>query len=160
MTLEEFNTADTNVARIALLQCCGSKHWAEAVLKRRPFPDRDTLLSAADSVWWTLKREDWLEAFSAHPKIGQKKLSGWSSEEQRGIDSAGANILERLAQRNEQYEQRFGWIFLVHATGKNAHELLALLEARLKNEAEEEFRIAAGEQAKIMKLRLSKLLTL
>ena len=158
MTMQEFNAADTAIARTALLQCCGSKQWAERILARRPFQDRDALLSIAESVWWTLGPNDWLEAFSAHPRIGEKKLSDWCSQEQNGVTAATAQILEQLANGNQEYEQRFGWIFLIHATGKTAPEMLALLHARLKNESADELRVAAGEQAKITELRLTKLL--
>ncbi|HTF65892.1 MAG TPA: 2-oxo-4-hydroxy-4-carboxy-5-ureidoimidazoline decarboxylase [Edaphobacter sp.] len=162
MTFAEFNVADTAVARAALLQCCSSKQWAEIILARRPFQDRESLLGAADALWWTLGPEDWREAFSAHPRIGQNKLgsgkvSQWSSQEQSGVGSAPLAVLERLAKANEEYERRFGWIFLVNATGKSVPEMLHLLEARLKNEDEEELRVAAGEQARITRLRLNKM---
>ncbi len=158
MTLEEFNTAEEATARTDLLRCCGSKQWADSMLARRPFYDEAALLSSAESVWWALESSDWLEAFSAHPKIGEKKLAEWASQEQSGLGSAPASILEALATGNREYEQRFGWIFLVQATGKTAAEMLALLQARLTNESTKELRIAAGEQAKITELRLNKLL--
>ncbi|MGA8594425.1 MAG: 2-oxo-4-hydroxy-4-carboxy-5-ureidoimidazoline decarboxylase [Bryobacteraceae bacterium] len=159
MTLQEFNRADTDVARLALLRCCGSKRWVEQILAGRPFDDFEALLSTAQSTWWALGPSDWLEAFSVHPKIGDKKLSDWSSQEQDGVDSASNQVLERLATGNEEYERRFGWIFLVNATGKTAPEILDLLNARLKNGKTQELHAAAGEQAKITKLRLNKLLT-
>jgi OHCU decarboxylase len=159
VTFQEFNAADEAVARAALLRCCGSKQWAEGILARRPFYDLETLLSIAESVWWTLGPSDWLEAFAAHPKIGDKKLSAWSSQEQGGINSAPDQVLERLANGNQEYERRFGWIFLVNATGKTAPEMLDALSARLENGSAEELRVAAGEQAEITKLRLNKLLT-
>jgi 2-oxo-4-hydroxy-4-carboxy-5-ureidoimidazoline decarboxylase len=159
VTVEDFNAADTDIARAALLQCCGSKQWAQQILANRPFEDFDALLTAAGSVWSTLEQHDWLEAFSAHPKIGQKNLSNWSSQEQNGINTAPDRVLEQLARGNQEYEQRFGWIFLVNATGKTAPEILALLSARLKNEHAEELRVAAAEQAQITKLRLHKLFT-
>ena len=110
-----------------------------------------------------------MEALSAHPQIGSRNELGtknngtgvasrWSSEEQRGVDRAAFEILERLAKGNKDYESRFGWIFLVNATGKDAPEILQELESRLKNESAEELRIAAGEQAKITRIRLNKLL--
>lgn len=160
MTINEFNAADEAVARAALLRCCGSKQWTAAILARRPFTDRETLLSTAESVWSALAPSDWLEAFSAHPKIGEKKLSSWCAQEQSGLNSAADQVLERLANGNQEYERRFGWIFLINATGKTAPETLDSLHARLKNESAEEFRIAADEQAKITKLRLKKLLHL
>ena len=158
MTIHEFNAADETVARAALLRCCGSEQWTVGILARRPFPDRETLLAAAESVWSAVAPSDWLEAFSAHPKIGEKKLSSRCAAEQSGLNSAAYPILEQLAKGNQDYEQRFGWIFLVNATGKTAPAMLDLLHLRLKNGSAEELRIAAGEQAEITKLRLNKLL--
>ena len=158
MTLDGLNAADEATARAALLRCCGSKQWADSMLAGRPFHDEPALLSSAESVWWALDCSDWLEAFSAHPKIGEKKLAEWASQEQSGVGSEPASILESLAKGNEEYERRFGWIFLVHATGKTAAELLDLLHIRLTNESTKELRVAAGEQAKITELRLNKLL--
>jgi len=160
VTFEEFNAADAAIARAALLRCCGSKRWAAAMLAQRPFRGRDTLLSTAESIWWTLDPADWLEAFSAHPCIGEKKLAAWSLQEQNGMHSASTQVLEQLAAGNQEYERRFGWVFLVNATGKSGSEMLGLLQARLTHQPEEELRIAAGEQAKITALRLSKLLEL
>lgn len=162
MTFEDFNAADVAPASAALLCCCGSTRWVEALLARRPFQDLENLQATAESLWWTLGQQDWLEAFSAHPKIGQrhvgeKKISQWSSAEQSGVADAALAIQERLAEANEEYQRRFGWIFLVNATGKSAPEILGLLEARLKNGDEQELRVAAGEQAKITALRLPKL---
>ena len=116
-------------------------------------------MEASESIWWTLTPSDWLEAFSAHPRIGERSLSKWSSDEQSGVDGAQAEVLARLARGNQEYERRFGWIFLVNATGKTAPEMLQVLQSRLSNEEGAELRIAAGEQAKITKLRLEKLLS-
>lgn len=159
MTFREFNAADASAAHAALLQCCGSKQWTERILAKRPFDNLEALLSTAESVWRTLGPSDWLEAFSAHPRIGEQTRSAWSSQEQNGISSAPDHVLEQLANGNREYEQRFGWIFLVNATGKTAPEILDLLNARLKNGKAEELRTAASEQAKITKLRLHKLFT-
>ncbi len=158
MTLQEFNAADEAAARGALLRCCGSKQWADRMLAQRPFRDRQALISTAEAVWRRLAPEDWLEAFAAHPRIGEKKLAAWASQEQNGVHSASAQLLERLAKDNREYEQRFGWIFLINATGKSAPEMLGSLQARLTNSPAEELSIAATEQAKITELRLNKLL--
>jgi 2-oxo-4-hydroxy-4-carboxy-5-ureidoimidazoline decarboxylase len=160
VTLREFNAADSAAAQSALLLCCGSTEWTKNMLHQRPFSDLETLLSNAESSWWTLAPADWLEAFSAHPKIGETRLSCWCSQEQSGVRSAGGEILERLAAGNRNYQQRFGWIFLVNASGKNASEMLEVLHSRLTNESAEELRIAAGEQAQITRLRLRKLFEL
>lgn len=160
MRFQEFNAADEAIARAALLRCCGSKRWADAMLAQRPFRGPDTLFSKAESIWWTLDPGDWLEAFSAHPRIGEKKLAAWSSQEQNGVHSASTQTLEQLAVGNQEYERQFGWIFLVNGTGKSAQEMLGSLQTRLTNPPEEELRIAAGEQAKITALRLNKLFDL
>ncbi len=132
----------------------------------RPFADVDELLIKADSVWWSLNAEDWLEAFRAHPKIGEKQGAApqseeartWSAQEQSGIKDAAANTMSALAAGNQDYEQRFGFIFIVCATGKSSEEMLAILKGRLRNDAETETGIAAEEQRKITRLRLEKLL--
>ena len=157
MTFAEFNRTDPAEAQAALLRCCGSRRWAQALQALRPFQDLDALHAAAEALWWTLDPSAWLEAFSAHPKIGQNTTSRWSSGEQSGVASATPAVAQRLAAANEEYQRRFGWIFLVNATGKSAAEMLELLEIRLKNEAPPELRIAAAEQVKITRLRLSKL---
>lgn len=148
-----------------LLECCGSSRWAAEMLAARPFPDVPSLEAAAADIWWRLAPEDWLEAFSKHPKIGEKeigekgKVSEWSSREQSGMNSAGRDTAEKLAGLNRIYFDKFGWIFIVCATSKSAEEMLRLLEARLANPPEEELRIAAAEQNKITLLRLRKLLS-
>jgi 2-oxo-4-hydroxy-4-carboxy-5-ureidoimidazoline decarboxylase len=153
-------------ARAALLRCCGSRRWVEGMLARRPFADAGALLAAADEVWGGLAAPDFLEAFTHHPRIGAsvdelrekfRATSRWSGEEQGGVAEADAQTLEALAALNADYAARFGFIFIVCATGKSAAEMLALLQARIHNEPEAELRIAAGEQAKITRLRLEKL---
>jgi OHCU decarboxylase len=145
----------------SLLECCGSRNWAAQMLAARPFRDVVQLEVLATDVWWRLAPADWLEAFSKHPKIGEKgKVSQWSSEEQSGMNSAASNTAKRLALLNQTYFEKFGWIFIVCATGKSAEEMLSLLEARLPNKRDDELRIAAAEQNKITLLRLRKLLSL
>jgi OHCU decarboxylase len=150
-----------------LLQCCGSKRWAAAVATGRPYSDLETLLATANDMWWSLDRNDWLEAFRSHPKIGEKKASDkvsaqsqqWSGQEQSGVADASHETTSSLAALNEQYEQKFGYIFIVCATGKTSDEMLATLSKRIQNDPETELSIAAEEQSKITELRLKKLLT-
>lgn len=131
----------------------------------RPFVSLDDLLGKADLVWWALEPGDWLEAFLSHPKIGGKKAAAatseqskqWSAAEQAGISDAANSTLARLAELNQRYEDKFGYIFIVCASGKSSEEMLAILRSRLGNDKDEELRIAAGEQAKITRLRLQKL---
>jgi OHCU decarboxylase len=149
-----------------LLQCCGSERWAAAVATGRPYSDLETLLATANDMWWSLDRNDWLEAFRSHPKIGEKKASDkvsqsqqWSGQEQSGVANASHETTSSLAALNEQYEQKFGYIFIVCATGKTSDEILAALSKRIQNDPETELSIAAEEQSKITELRLKKLLT-
>lgn len=132
----------------------------------RPYDDLNELLTNADRVWWSLNSQDWLEAFQSHPKIGEKKAAApttleaqqWSEAEQSGIRNSGQHSLDELAQLNRTYQKKFGYIFIVCASGKSSEEMLAILRARLGNTPAEELGIAAGEQAKITELRLRKLL--
>jgi 2-oxo-4-hydroxy-4-carboxy-5-ureidoimidazoline decarboxylase len=140
-----------------LTACCGSTEWAAAMLARQPFAGRVEMHAAADEVWWGLTEEDWLEAFSKHPKIGQKSSARWSSEEQNGMRQATREIELEMARLNAEYEAKFGFIFIVCATGKSADEMLQVITTRLNNSRGEEIRNAATEQAKITHLRLDKL---
>lgn len=143
-----------------MLDCCGSRRWAEAVLAKRPFASAQAVFDAAELAWTRASREDILEAMSHHPRIGDKAAlkKKWAGQEQAGAASAGEEVLEALARGNAEYEKKFGFIFLVCATGKSAGELLGLLRTRLGNEPARELPIAAAEQAKITRLRLEKLL--
>ncbi len=132
----------------------------------RPFASAQTLVEKADTFFAELSDEDWLEAFRAHPKIGEKKAAAaqsstaqkWSTQEQSQTAKAGVGVMDALADGNREYERRFGFIFIVCASGKTAEEMLALLNQRLPNSAEVELLIAAEEQKKITHLRLQKLL--
>lgn len=133
----------------------------------RPFHNVEELLTKADSLWWSLNQEDWLESFRAHPKIGEQKAAAapseqarnWSRQEQAGTEGAAAETRAALAERNQEYEKRFGFIFIVCATGKSSEDMLVILNTRLQNDLKAELPVAAEEQRKIMRLRLEKLLT-
>ncbi|MGH7538611.1 MAG: 2-oxo-4-hydroxy-4-carboxy-5-ureidoimidazoline decarboxylase [Gemmatimonadales bacterium] len=153
------NALEEAKAGAALLRCCGSRRWAERVLARRPFASDAALLRVAEREWWTLERDDWLEAFAAHPRIGEHTGDDWSQREQSGMDAAGSETRRAIADGNTTYEQRFGYVFLICAAGRSADEMLAELRRRLDEDPASELRTAAGEQAKIMRLRLEKLLT-
>jgi OHCU decarboxylase len=161
------NSLAPDAARHELLKCCGSKTWASAVEDGRPYASLAGLIDRANEIWWTLDGEDWLEAFRSHPKIGEKKIENpvaaqsqqWSAQEQRGIAQASPETTGKLATLNLDYEEKFGFIFIVCATGKSSDEILALLEQRLVNDPATELPIAAAEQAKITELRLRKLLS-
>ena len=164
--LARLNELPAGEAERELLTCCGSRVWARRMAAARPFPDERSLLEKAETVWWGLTEADWLEAFRAHPRIGERKAetpqgeraAAWSAQEQAGATSAGVDVAAALAEGNREYEQRFGHIYIVSAAGKTADELLSILRERLSHDAETELRVAAGEQAKITRLRLEKLL--
>jgi 2-oxo-4-hydroxy-4-carboxy-5-ureidoimidazoline decarboxylase len=157
--------ASADEARRLLTTCCGSNRWVDRMLARRPFGSRVELLTAAREEWNALESPDWREAFAHHPKIGDRDALAarfpatheLSAREQAGIADATVGVLDALAEGNRRYEEKFGYIFIVCATGKRADEMLVLLEARLPNDAATELRVAAAEQAKITELRLQKL---
>ena len=165
-SVNRLNELSAHDAEAEFLKCCGCRNWASAMTAARPFANVNELLKKADSTWRSLSSEDWLEAFRAHPKIGEKKAAAaqseaarkWSAQEQSGINAAAAETMAALAQGNEDYEHRFGFIFIVCATGKSSEEMLAILRTRLQNDAKTEIAVAAEEQRKITQLRLEKLL--
>jgi OHCU decarboxylase len=159
---ETLNRMDEAALRAALTRCCAARAWVEAMVAAGPFADDGAWFAAAESAWWQRSRDDWLEAFAAHPLIGDMEslrakyadTRTLASGEQAGVQGASEGVLRRLAELNREYRQRFGYIFIVFATGKSADEMLALLESRLPNDAETELKIAAAEQWKITRLRL------
>jgi allantoicase len=153
----QLNTRTDDVAQRELLACCGSHEWVRRMLESRPYDD---VLAKADEIWSSLTERDWLEAFAAHPRIGDKKPAAkWASEEQSGAAAASAETLTTLADVNRQYEEHFGYIYIVCATGKSADEMLAIARERLINDPKNELRVAAEEQRKITRLRLLKLVS-
>ena len=177
MRLEDLNALDEDAAARAFLRCCGSSRWARKMAVQRPFASVDAMVHAADAIWSGLDRLDWLEAFAVHPKIGAGGAGGaagvgeaggaggaggadtahWSAEEQAGVSAAADATRLGLAAANREYEARFGYIFIVCATGKTAGAMLELLERRLRHDPDAEIRIAAEEQRTITRLRLAKL---
>lgn len=196
MQLDELNTLDAAAAARELLRCCGSSRWAARMADSRPFADAAAMTDAAARAFADLGRADWLEAFAAHPKIGESggpalseapapshprrvegsrepgglvgfessrssasgAFEGWAANEQALVAQSDDTTRQRLAEANRDYEARFGYIFIVCATGRSGAEMLALLERRLGNDSEAELRIAANEQTRITHLRLTKLL--
>lgn len=165
-SIDRLNQLSSTAAQAEFLKCCGSERWARMMIEARPFPNLESLTANAGSIWFGLGREDWLEAFRAHPKIGEKKAAAsqseqaqnWSAQEQSGVGDASNSTGTELAEGNRTYQDRFGFIFIVCATGKSAAEMLAILKQRLGNDRETELLNAAEEQAKITALRLQKLL--
>ena len=159
------NAQTREEAAALLLSCCGSTRWVEKMLERRPFASLEALHAAADDAWARMTRVDHLEAFGRHPRIGETRPAGggpettakWSREEQSRASVADADTQRALRAANAAYEERFGFVFLVCATGKTAQEILRNLESRMHAHPEAELRVAAAEQAKITHLRLDKL---
>lgn len=163
-TLARWNALPEMEAEEEILPCCGSQRWAQELMRLRPFGTASELFEASDRVWGDLGREDWEEAFRSHPRIGGRKApttatmqsATWSRQEQDGIHAEDAAVLVELARRNDEYETRFGRVFLVCATGKSATEMLELLRRRLGNDVETELREAVEQQRQITQLRLRK----
>lgn len=165
MTLAEFNALPPARAESALMDCCGCTRWAAGVASRRPFASADALYQTAESIWRSLDRADWLEAFRHHPQIGDKPAGGsessrrWAEGEQAGARAAADDVKARLLQANRAYYEKFGYIYIICATGKTAEEMLAILNQRLQNGVADELPIAAEQQRLITHIRLEKLLT-
>lgn len=162
-TLESWNTADDELALSAMLACCGTRRWAEAMVALRPIENIVELSTAADRIWSTMEEPDWMEAFACHPRIGErkapqasKKSIAWSQQEQSSAADAADRVLSELAAGNALYEQRFGFTYIVCATGKSAEEMLAILNRRLANNRATELVEAAEHQRQITQIRLGK----
>ena len=166
MTLEELNGLAPELAETEFMRCCGSRTWAREMVRLRPFKTASSLYATADRTWLSIAEHDWLEAFSHHPRIGdgaalEKRFAStaeWASSEQKGTVGAPRAVLDRLKHLNQEYEKKFPHVFLICATGKSAEEMLANLESRMMNDPKRELTIASGEQMKIIRLRLEKLL--
>jgi len=139
-----------------LLACCGSREWVRRMMESQPFPTAGQLLESADRIWWELGPKDWAEAFAAHPRIGEATADARANREQSGVENAEAGTLAKIAAGNRLYEERFGHIYIVCATGKSAAQMLSILESRLGADPDTELRIAAREQRQITRLRLEK----
>ena len=156
--LDRLNRFPAAEADTALLACCASRPWAATVAAGRPYRTPEALYDAAERAWWSLDEADWQEAFAAHPRIGERPAEATARREQAGISGASAETLAALASGNRLYEERFDRVFLICASGRTADEMLAALRERLGNDPGTELRTAAGEQAKITRLRLERLL--
>jgi OHCU decarboxylase len=162
------NELSENAAVRELQRCCGSRRWAQRMAQSRPFASREALAAAADAIWADLGSSDWLEAFAAHPRIGDRPGAAgspgsagnaphrqWSEQEQAGVTD---DSRQRFLELNRDYEARFGHIFIVCATGKSGDEMHALLRRRMRNNPQDELREAAEQQRQITRLRLAKLI--
>ena len=166
--LARWNDLSAQEAAEQVLPCCGSSAWARELAACRPLRDEAALIAASDEIWRRLQADDWLEAFSKHPRIGERKApptapsqsASWSAQEQKNVADAAESVQRALAQANREYEQRFGRVFIVCATGKSAQEMLDILRRRMQNDDATELHAAAEEQLKITNIRLKKWLNL
>ena len=162
MNVVEFNVLEKEVAAKHLIDCCGSRNWVSKMMEYFPFSSEKQLVDLSSDIWYERCTEvDWRESFTHHPKIGDVKslTEKFAGKEQAGVAVATEATINALAQANADYESKFGFIFIVCATGKSANEMLQLLLDRLQNTMEEELHIAMGEQQKISIIRFKKLLT-
>lgn len=166
MTLQEFNHSDKAQMSGLLKSTCGSEAWTNQMMTNAPFDSKEALLKSAEEHWFNTKESDWLEAFLHHPEIGnidslrEKYSQGrvQSEEEQQGVNEAQESVLIDLSNQNKAYREKFGFIFIVFATGKSAEQMLGLLNSRINNTKDEEIHNAMQEQWKITKLRLNNLI--
>lgn len=166
--LVHWNALEEDAAAAVILPCCGSRRWARELAQARPFADDQELIERSGAIWRGLAPVDWDEAFRTHPRIGERKAmeaatqqsAAWSREEQSGVSQTDAEIRVALERGNRFYEERFGRVFLVCATGKSAAEMLSMLERRLNNDPQTELREAVEQQRQITQLRLRKWLNL
>ena len=160
--LEGWNGLPPEEAVREILPCCGSRNWAGIMASMRPIRGEASLHAASDEAWRSLSKQDWLEAFRSHPRIGESvsgapaHSSTWSAQEQRTVAAADDTVKLALAKGNHEYEKRFGRIFIVCATGQSAGKILEILERRLQNDEATELKVAAEEQRQIMHIRLKK----
>lgn len=166
MTIADFDKMPREALKAQLLKCCGADAWAEKMLTVLPIEDMIDLFQYAEEKWYECSPADWREAFGHHPQIGNtgsankedEATAAWAKDEQAGAGNAGDEVKQQLAEGNRLYKEKFGYIFIINATGKTAGEMLAALQERLKNDPAEEIEIAAGEQIAITRIRLEKLL--
>ena len=160
MTLGSFNAAPAQDAERTVLACCASGTFAKAIAGRRPYPDQAALLTAIDTVFSALSLDDIVEAMSEHPRIGDRSVrGGMSAAEQSGAAAASDEVRQGLVDGNVAYEQRFGHVFLICASGLSGQEMLDQLRARLDNDEEAERAVVRAELKKITRLRMTKMLS-
>jgi OHCU decarboxylase len=165
-TLASWNAASADTALDAMLACCGARRWAAGMVALRPIGSVQELSAAADRLWSTMEESDWMEAFACHPRIGGRppqrtvhasaQSAAWSRQEQSSAGCAAERVLAELAAGNALYEQRFGFTYIVCATGKSAEEMLAILNRRLGSDRTTELIEAAEQQRQITQIRLGK----
>ncbi len=166
MTLDELNTLSASDAAQTFSQCCAAQNWVRRMVAARPFADVEDLIHVAERSWRAMGEGDFLEAFQAHPQIGNvdslrakyANTKTLAAGEQSSVAAASEQTLQNLAQGNRDYLEKFGFIFIVFASGKSAEQMLSILQTRLPNDRQTEIKNAAEEQSEITVLRLRKLL--
>jgi 2-oxo-4-hydroxy-4-carboxy-5-ureidoimidazoline decarboxylase len=158
LSISELDAMSEQEVAAVFRECCGAARWVDGMTDRRPFRSRRAVFAAADEEWSKCSEKDWLEAFSHHPRIGDRTATGAAAGEQSAALSAGTIVQDELRRINHAYEEHFGHIYIVCATGKSADEMLEIARQRMNNDPATELRIAAEEQRKIMHIRLRKLL--
>lgn len=173
MNIDQLNRLPEEEAMTAFRQCCGASHWVERMVFARPFEDMGEVLETSDNVWEECDVDDYEEAFSFYPRIGDPDGSAgmqgagsglgdlarkWAALELKGVEAAVPHMLDQLARANTEYEEKFGYVFVVCAPGRSAEEIIAAMAGRMRNDPKEEIYTAAGEMNKITRLRLKKLL--
>lgn len=164
MTLDELNSTNAQSATQWFSQTCAAQTWVNEMVAARPYSTLDALISTAETIWQQMQEDDLLEAFSAHPMIGdvnslKKKFAStkaMASNEQSGTAEASEQVLQALNAINHQYLDRNGFIFIICATGLSAQTMLDALKSRIDNDRETELKIAAEQQIKITLLRINK----
>ena len=161
--LTAWNKADEATAFDAMIACCGARRWASAMVALRPIGSVLDLSEAADRVWGTMEEADWMEAFVCHPRIGERKAAhaaarsvAWSKQEQSSASGTAEQVLAEIAEGNARYEERYGFTYIVCATGKSAEEMLTILKRRLLSDSAAELIEAAEQQRQITQMRLGK----
>lgn len=159
--LDRFNSLPREVAEDALYGCFANRRWASTLVAARPYSDVIDALAAAEAAWSDMSDVEWLAAFEAHPRIGERggHAPAASAHEQSRVAQAEPETLAALAAENREYERRFGHVFLISASGRTAAEILEVLRERTNNDAATELSVASEEQRKITRLRLKALLT-
>jgi OHCU decarboxylase len=164
MDFAEWNATAVGEAEAALLACCGSARWARVLVERRPYASAEALMVDAEAVWFEMPESEWLAAFACHPRIGERKaeaatsvqFADWSGREQSAAQATLEAVATALVEGNRAYEAKFGFLYIVFASGRTAPELLAILEERLEHDRPTELREAARQQWEIARLRMGK----
>jgi 2-oxo-4-hydroxy-4-carboxy-5-ureidoimidazoline decarboxylase len=165
LKLEAFNQLNRSESETLISQCCSATQWIRRVADGRPYQSMAILIATADKIWVSMQEDELLEAFDGHPKIGDpdslkekyRSTLTVASHEQSGVKEANDQLLENLAQQNHNYFDKFGFIFIICASGKSANEMLASIDERLSHSRDRELVIAAREQWQITLIRLNNL---